>query len=68
MLFKPNYGVSYKGKFYRRGDCFDIAETDAAEMSLHGVIERPQEVQTEAPEEQPQEAVQPRQGNRRRAK
>ena len=49
MLFTPNYAVSYKGRFYRAGEQFEIAENDVVEMNKHGIIQ-PFEEQQEPPE------------------
>ena len=55
MRFKPYYTVSYRGKFYRAGVEFDIAESDAEIMNQHGCI-----VAGNPPEkEEPTQAVQP---------
>lgn len=62
MLFTPNYAVSYKGRFYRGGEQFEIAEDDVAEMSRHGTVQQPP---PEEPEqkmlvlEEPQEIAEP---------
>lgn len=78
MLFTPNYPVSYKGKFYRSGQSFEIDQADASEMSRHGIVfplQEPPEVDeeidelTELPQEAPeQEPEAAKQGGRQRAK
>lgn len=38
MRFSPYYTVSYRGKFYRAGSVFDIADCDVDFMMKHGNV------------------------------
>lgn len=46
MRFSPYYTVSYRGKFYRAGSEFEIADCDVDFMMKHGNVigEKPSEM------------------------